>query len=103
MSQITITDTAKNWEILNPILDNKTIGIVHETGEMKIGDGINRWSQLSFRQMVAPYTIIVKDQDTGMDFRIVVRNSQLIFDKELTSLGFNGVEGQDWMNISGIL
>lgn len=49
MSQITITDTAKNWEILNPILDNKTIGIVHETGEMKIGDGINRW----YQQMVS--------------------------------------------------
>ena len=42
------TDSKKNWERLNPVLEKGEISIERETGMMKFGDGISLYSQLKF-------------------------------------------------------
>lgn len=47
------------------------------------------------------------DSVTGLKFRVIIRDSQLYFDKELTATGFAGTESTDggatgdWMTIGG--
>ena len=41
-------DTAANWEAENPILLDKEVGYIRETGQYKIGDGTHTWNDLSF-------------------------------------------------------
>ena len=41
-------DTAERWATNNPILLDKEIGYVRESGQYKIGDGIHTWNDLPF-------------------------------------------------------
>jgi hypothetical protein len=41
------------------------------------------------------------DNSTGLQFRLGQRNHFYVEDKELTALGFAGVENTDWTNIGG--
>jgi len=41
-------DTAANWLLVNPILLAGEIGIENDTGKMKIGNGTDAWSALSY-------------------------------------------------------
>jgi hypothetical protein len=45
--------------------------------------------------------LTMSDNTTSMKFRIGIRNSQYVIDKELTATGFSGVENVDWQNIGG--
>jgi hypothetical protein len=47
--------------------------------------------------------ILFTDPDTNLRFRNGIRGSNFVMDKELTALGFAGVEGTDWENIAGAL
>jgi len=38
---------------------------------------------------------------SGLYMRMIIRNGSLMQDRELTTLGFNGVENTDWENIGG--
>ena len=41
-------DTSANWTSVNPILALAELGIETDTGNFKIGDGVNHWSALSY-------------------------------------------------------
>lgn len=45
---ITRNDTAENWTIKNPVLLEGEMGLVRETGLIKVGDGTTTWSNLSY-------------------------------------------------------
>lgn len=51
--------------------------------------------------------LIIPDASTGLKFRLVIRDSQIYFDKELTATGFAGTESTDagatgdWMTVGG--
>lgn len=49
----------------------------------------------------AQYTIFT-DPVTGLSCRKGVKDNQLVIDKELTKIGFNGVENTDWVNIKKV-
>lgn len=42
-------DSSSNWSKNNPILLDGEIGIEKETGKIKIGDGVTKWSQLNYK------------------------------------------------------
>lgn len=41
-------DTAARWTSINPILSSREPAIETDTGKLKIGDGIRRWSELGY-------------------------------------------------------
>ena len=43
-------DDEARWSHYNPVLLNKEIGYVRETGQYKIGDGKTRWNDLNFNE-----------------------------------------------------
>lgn len=45
---ITRNDTAENWTTKNPVLLEGEMGLVRETGLIKVGDGTTAWSNLSY-------------------------------------------------------
>lgn len=45
---ITRNDTAENWTIKNPVLLEGEMGLVRETGLIKVGDGTTAWNNLSY-------------------------------------------------------
>lgn len=42
------TDTKQNWEIKNPVLLKGEIGVEIDTGNLKIGDGVSKWTLLIY-------------------------------------------------------
>lgn len=42
-------DTSLNWEAMDPILALGEPGLDTDTGDMKIGDGVTRWTNLPFK------------------------------------------------------
>lgn len=42
------SDTEANWELYNPVLYKGEIAFSSDTGNFKIGDGINRWRGLPY-------------------------------------------------------
>lgn len=42
------TDTKQNWEIKNPVLLKGELGIEIDTGNLKIGDGVSKWTLLIY-------------------------------------------------------
>ena len=44
---ITRNDTAENWTTKNPVLLEGEMGLVRETGLIKVGDGTTAWNNLS--------------------------------------------------------
>lgn len=45
---ITRNDTAENWTTKNPVLLEGEMGLVRETGLIKVGDGTTAWNNLSY-------------------------------------------------------
>ena len=45
---ITRNDTAENWATKNPVLLEGEMGLVRETGLIKVGDGTTAWNNLSY-------------------------------------------------------
>lgn len=45
---ITRNDTAENWTTKNPVLLEGEMGLVRETGLIKVGDGTTAWDNLSY-------------------------------------------------------
>ena len=43
-----IFDDDINWETIDPILPKGVIGVCVDTGNMKIGDGISKWSEIQY-------------------------------------------------------
>jgi len=41
-------DTASNWTSADPVLAQGEFGIENDTGKVKLGDGVNSWSQLDY-------------------------------------------------------
>ena len=41
-------DTATNWSLINPILEQGEIGIEIDTNSVKIGNGISNWNALGY-------------------------------------------------------
>jgi hypothetical protein len=62
-----IIESIKYWEEVNPILEAGAIGTVRETGEQKIGDGINNWSQLTYFPTTKKreYTVFLTQTETN--------------------------------------
>lgn len=42
------SDTKQNWEIKNPVLLKGEIGVEIDTGNLKIGDGVSKWTLLIY-------------------------------------------------------
>lgn len=42
------TDTKQNWETKNPVLLKGEIGVEIDTGNLKIGDGVSKWTLLIY-------------------------------------------------------
>lgn len=61
---------------------------------------VNGFSVRLVRDITEPP--IDKSQIGDAEFRIMVRDGSLCWDKAITGLGFNGVEDQDWINIKSI-
>lgn len=45
---VTRNDTAENWTTKNPVLLEGEMGLVRETGLIKVGDGTTAWNNLSY-------------------------------------------------------
>lgn len=76
-------DTKTNWELKNPVLLNGEIGIIFDTNEIKIGDGITPFTNLKA-------TTISGNAETASKLE-TARNIELSGDAEgITS--FNGSE-----------
>lgn len=56
MSDLAKYKTKVDWERINPVLRSGVPGFEDDTGKLKIGDGVKKWSELSY-QDVAPYTL----------------------------------------------
>jgi len=41
-------DTASNWTSADPVLAQGELGVENDTGKVKLGDGVNSWSQLDY-------------------------------------------------------
>ena len=60
-------DSAANWTSTNPILDQGEPGYELDTGDMKIGDGASRWTQLPYHSGPdAPIPIATQAQLGGV-------------------------------------
>lgn len=64
MSDITRNRLKSEWESKNPILRSGEFGFEEDTGKLKQGDGVKRWSQLSYIN-VAPYTLPKTESSFG--------------------------------------
>ena len=55
--QSVVGDTAANLASINPILQRSIIGVEHDTGKGKIGDGVTAWNDLEYviQEAPAPY------------------------------------------------
>lgn len=56
-------DTSTNWTTVDPILEEGEAGLESNTGRIKIGDGSNLWSVLSYFEVIGPthlnaYTVL---------------------------------------------
>ena len=48
MKQQNPTNTAEQWNTLNPVLLESEIGFESDTGLFKIGDGVHQWTDLPY-------------------------------------------------------
>jgi len=61
--QSVVGDTAENWTNINPILQKGIIGVEHDTGKGKIGDGVSHWADLVY--VIQEYVPSAAKQTTG--------------------------------------
>ena len=58
--------SAQEWVINDPILEKGDIGFETETGSFKMGDGIHRWTELSYVAPDIPSSLpAVSSDDNG--------------------------------------
>lgn len=55
-------DWSYNWSAKNPVLADGEPGVERDTNKMKIGDGVSRWSLLSYQTSGT----IPPDDDTSL-------------------------------------
>lgn len=84
-------DSAENWELNNPILAQGEIGLDLTTGNFKIGNGVNQWTQLNY------FSVEVEDvisQQQLNDAIAAIGGDGLVFDSQ------NGVYDIDLSQVS---
>lgn len=65
--------TAAQWSLANPVLAQGELGVETDTGQFKIGDGVQTWAALSYGGLVGPaQTDIMADYGSGEDGNVTL-------------------------------
>lgn len=82
--------TAQRWEELNPILAAGEPGYEKDTGQLKIGDGLSKWTELEYMNISNKHLqqlynvlderlIIIEEDATNMDS--ILQNTIITFEE----------------------
>lgn len=105
-------DLTANWRNENPILLDKEIGYERETGQYKIGDGINTWNDLPYASVGNKGATIeqlnskvdkiqgkqLSTNDFTNDYKNKVNNLTSIVDTKVDKVSGKGLSTNDFTN-----